>query len=280
MDQSKLESLLSGVHLGGVRYYPSTGSTNDDAARWSEEGAPDAALVAADTQTAGRGRGGRTWFSPPGASLSFSLVFYPSINETQSLQLFTALGALPVCLTLEEEFGLEARIKWPNDVLVERKKICGVLAEARWTGNHLSALILGVGINVARESTHERILAAAKAGFPAVSLEEVLGYKVDRFQLLRSVLVRLIAWRKDISSPGFLKAWEERLAFKSESVQIVPFQPTVMKSVGKYQQQTEALEEGTIAGLSPDGSLRLVGKDGDIIEVTHGEVHLRPLQYG
>jgi BirA family transcriptional regulator, biotin operon repressor / biotin---[acetyl-CoA-carboxylase] ligase len=274
MDQTRLERFLADLDLGEIRYFPSTGSTNDDAARWMEDGAPDASLVVAEMQTAGRGRAGRSWYSPTKASLSFSLVLYPRARETHSLQLYTTLGALPVCIALEEEFGLEPQIKWPNDVLVARKKICGVLAEAHWTGNKLSALILGVGINVARESTDFQLQAPGTLAFPAASLEEVLGYKVDRFQVLRSVLLRLLFLRKDVNNPIFLQAWEERLAFKGEIVQIFPIRSGGEGFVGDL----EPVKEGTIIGLSPDGSLKLIDNIGEIHTVSYGEVILRPLK--
>lgn len=271
MDRIELKTLLAGLGLGGIRYYPSTGSTNDEAARWAEEGAKDASLVVADTQTAGRGRSGRFWHSPAGASLSFSLIFYPSEEEKKSLQFYTALGALSVCETFKCDFGLEAKIKWPNDVLVDGQKVCGALAEARWTGNNLAYLILGVGINVARESTDPESLPSAALHFPATSMEEVLDYRVNRLALLHSVLAQLLQWRKRIASSDFLKAWETKLAFRNERIRIIPY------GDDEQGRLNEPVIEGVIIGLAPDGSLRLFNKAGDIIEVSIGEVHLRPI---
>src|SRR5512147_1345877 len=117
MDQASLQALLSGLPLGAVRYFDTVGSTNDLAARWADDGAPDLSLVAADEQTAGRGRLGRRWITPPGAALAFSLVL-TDIRQADILR-YTALGALAVCDALNLTFSPlpPAQIKWPNDVI-------------------------------------------------------------------------------------------------------------------------------------------------------------------
>ncbi len=197
--ETSLEKLLSDLPLGALRYFSTVTSTNDLAARWAEAGAPDLALVVADEQTAGRGRLDRRWYTPPGAGLAFTLILENQgqvSGQTAQLHLpysprYTALGALAVCDALNAALPamLPAQIKWPNDVVAQRRKLAGVLAEAQWHGSQLTAVILGIGINVAPES----VLPAEQLNFPATCVETALEKPVDRWGLLHAVLERLLS---------------------------------------------------------------------------------------
>jgi BirA family biotin operon repressor/biotin-[acetyl-CoA-carboxylase] ligase len=273
MDQETLSRILAGLPLGGIRYFSSTGSTNDQAARWIEEGARDLALVVADQQTAGRGRMGRSWHTPPEAALAFSLVLFPEQDDPYVLPRHTALGALAVGDALQSLYGLRSKIKWPNDVLLEQRKVSGVLVEAQWSGGELAALVLGVGINVAPAS----VLKDSQLRFPATCIEDYLGRKVDRVELLHMVLEKLLEWRPRLSDQAFLQSWEERLAFRGEWVQLFRGQ-----SPGKdglphdLEGQPAPVHEGEIIGLAPDGSLRLRTRSGEVVIIHVGEVRLGP----
>ena len=177
MDPQTLAACLAGLSVGEVRYFERLGSTNDEAATWAEQGAADMALVVADEQTAGRGRSGRTWITPPSAGLAFSLVLRPSGVERSEhiLPRLTGLGALAVTEALHKVYRLPAQIKWPNDVLIYNRKVAGVLVEAHWFGEELSAMILGIGINVAAASLSEVIQRESPLRFPATSVENALG---------------------------------------------------------------------------------------------------------
>ena len=166
MDERSLRKSLSSMPLGGLRYFKQIGSTNDVALAWAAADAPDLALVYAEQQTAGRGRGSHRWFTPPGAALAFSLVLRPLPDEQSSLTLFSALGALAVCEVLEAQ-GLRPEIKWPNDVLLNRRKVCGILAESVWMGDKLDSLVLGIGMNIKPEA----VPPADQLNFPATCLE-------------------------------------------------------------------------------------------------------------
>jgi BirA family biotin operon repressor/biotin-[acetyl-CoA-carboxylase] ligase len=170
MDQTSLQALLADLPLGSVRYFATVGSTNDLAGRWVEAGAPDLALVAADEQTAGRGRLNRRWITPPSSALAFSLVLKNPV-EADVLR-YTALGALAVCDALNAALSpvLPAQIKWPNDVIATRRKLAGVLAEAHWQGESLTAVILGIGINVAPPS----VPPDEQLNYPATCVESVV----------------------------------------------------------------------------------------------------------
>ena len=262
MDQATLENLLASLPLGGVRYFSTLGSTNDLAKRWASAGAADLSLVVADEQTAGRGRLGRRWLTLPEAALAFSLVIKPTSLEPDDSHLprLAALGALAVCDALNAALPpvLPAQIKWPNDVLAERRKLAGVLVEARWQGEHLADAILGIGINVAPES----VPPPEELDFPATCVETAVGNPVDRWELLRAVLLKLLEWRQRLDSDDLVRAWERRLAFRGEWVRLL-------------QEGAPALE-GQVLGLHPDGALRLRLRSGEVAAFSAGELRLRP----
>jgi len=259
MDQASLQTLLADLPLGSLRYFATVGSTNDLAKCWAEAGAPDLALVAADEQTAGRGRLNRRWITPPGSALAFSLILKDT-GEADVLR-YTALGALAVCDALNAASPpvLLAQIKWPNDVIATQRKLAGVLAEAQWQGEKLTAVILGIGINVASPS----VPPDEQLNYPATCVEAVLESPVDRWELLHAVLERLLFWREGLGTPEFLMAWGARLAFQGEWVQV------------SFEGQPPL--EGQVLGLTADGRLRLRDRQGELQELHGGELNVRPL---
>lgn len=265
MDQCKLLKLLSDLPLGPVHYLSTVDSTNNLAARWAEDGAPDLTLVVADEQTAGRGRLSRRWFTPPGAALAFSLILRKTeqnyLVPNDSISRLTALGAISVCDALEQTFlsTHPAQIKWPNDVLVGRRKLAGVLTEAHWQGDQLQVAILGIGINVAPKS----VPSDENLDFPATCLESIAQKTVDRWELLHEVLAKLLHWRILLNSPKLIQAWERRLAFLGEQVQVI-FKDKV-------------LFKGQVTGLKSDGSLILRTRSGNVKDLQVGEIRLRPV---
>lgn len=259
MNENALRALLGDLPRGPIRYFDRIDSTNLEALRWVRSGAAHLALVVADEQTAGRGRMGRRWYTPPGAALAFSLILRPEQLPLTSLTRLTALGALAVCTALSQRFDLLPQIKWPNDVLLDGRKFAGILVEAIWQGEELEAAVLGIGINVARESLppEETLL------FPATCLEDVLGNPIDRWIVLREVLDALFGWIARMHTSDFLNAWEDQLAFRGQLVRV-------------YREGQAAIE-GLLAGLSQDGSLLLHLPSGQTWSVSGGEVHLRPV---
>lgn len=137
-----------GLTLGAtLTAVASTGSTMDDALLAARAGAPHGAVYLAETQTRGRGRRGRTWTSVPGAGLTFSLVLRPRLAPSVAPTLALAAG-LAVREVVAARGLAAARVKWPNDVLVGRRKVAGVLVEAQVQGAALAAAIVGIGLNV------------------------------------------------------------------------------------------------------------------------------------
>ncbi|HEY9075104.1 MAG TPA: biotin--[acetyl-CoA-carboxylase] ligase [Anaerolineaceae bacterium] len=260
MNQTGLTRRLAHLPLAGIRYFDQTGSTNDDALAWAAQGARDGSLVVADSQTTGRGRLQRRWITRPGTSLAFSLVLRPSLAEKQRLGLFSPLAALAVCQVLREEYHLNAEIKWPNDVLINRRKVCGILVEAGWLGEELQAVVVGVGVNVASSALEPADVLL----YPATSIEVALGRLVEREGLLAAILQSLFTWRQHLTQPHFIAEWEKRLAFRGEEVEVEP--------VGS------AKRVGRIIGVDLAGSLLLLDEHGMEVRVMAGDVHLRPVE--
>lgn len=257
MQPDQLIRQLAGLSIPEIRYFDSTGSTNDEALAWLEAGAADGSLVVAEQQTKGRGRLGRSWVTNPGAALAFSLVLRPAGDEIEQSMLFSPLAGLAVCQALQG-LDLPAEIKWPNDVLLSRRKTCGILAESSWHGDQLEGLVIGIGINVAPES----IPPAGELLFPATCVEDHLGQPVDRGMLLRQVLIEFFSWRKHLGSQDFFQAWQERLAFKNETVHLL-------------NSGSEPIA-GVLLGVDEKGNLRIRISTGDVKIVSVGDVHLRP----
>jgi len=257
MDSSVLANTLAEVGIPELRYFDSIGSTNDEAMAWAEKDAPDFALVVADRQTRGRGRLGRHWVTNPGAALALSVVFRPQPAEMAHVAQFSPLGGLSVASALHN-LGLAAQIKWPNDVLANRKKLCGILAEAVWSGSELRGLVVGIGVNVAPES----VPPAEEVMFPATCVESELGRPVDRLALLRSILSEIRVWRRRLGQSEFLAAWEAHLAFRGEMVKVDP------PGAGPVY--------GRLVGVDAQGNLRLRLENGEDAVLAAGDVHLRP----
>lgn len=257
MDRDALQSLLSDLPLGPIDYFPVLDSTNAQAQRWVEIGTPHLSLVVADEQTAGRGRSGRTWFTPRGAAVAFSLVLQPEKIVSAYLPHLTGLGALATCEVLHNKHDLEAMIKWPNDVLFGGKKLSGVLVEVDWQGEEIHSVVLGIGINVAPHS----VPPESELAFPATCVEAALGYAIDRWVLMKEVLRVILCRLPDIDQVEFLQAWEEKLAYQGEIVQLV-------------QEGSEPII-GCLLGLDRDGSLRLALPSQNEASFKAGEIHLR-----
>jgi len=257
MNEDQYQENLSSLPLGGLRYFDSTGSTNDEALKWASEGASDLSLVISDEQTAGRGRSGRKWYSPPRSALACSLILRPSPAELKYPARITGLGALALIDSLRV-LGLFPQIKWPNDVLINGRKVAGILVESDWLGNNLKACVLGLGVNVLKASTPP----PESMAFPATCIEVELGHPLDRIELLKEILSALFKWRNKVSGDEFIQAWEDALAFRDQQVQVITdSQPPVT---------------GELIGLEPNGNLRVRSLDGNLHLMQFGEIHLRP----
>ncbi len=256
MRQAEVEAALGNIPLSGLRFFESIGSTNDYAAEWVAAGAADFSLVVAEEQTAGRGRSGTRWFTPAGTALAFSLILRSSLPQPAYAGRLAGLGALAVADACDEH-GLQAQIKWPNDVLLHGRKVAGVLVESIWSGHQLDASILGVGVNVLAGAVPTDGLLA----YPATSLEAELLHPVDRPTLLAQILASIGRWRLILEREDFIRAWEDRLAFRGLEVRLRGPNGTSLS--------------GILLGLAVDGSARLETNH-KIVAVQAGEITMRP----
>ena len=199
--------------VAGVLFYAELSSTNDLALEWADNGAADGSLVLADLQTAGRGRAERRWVTRPGTALAMSLILRPKATEMAHVVRFSALAALGLVDALAK-MGLAAEIKWPNDVLLGGRKVAGVLVETVWRGSDLTALVVGMGVNVTADS----VPPAAELRYPATAVEVEMGEEVDRWSLLAGILQGIFMYRTILPTDAFMTAWNEKLAFKGQQV--------------------------------------------------------------
>jgi BirA family biotin operon repressor/biotin-[acetyl-CoA-carboxylase] ligase len=259
MLREAIETSLANTPITAIRVFESIGSTNDEALNWAEHGAPDGALVFADHQSSGRGRLNRNWLTERGSALAFSLIIRPGEEEKLVIARFSALGAVAICDCLMQAFSLPAEIKWPNDVLINRKKASGILTETTWSGEQIQAVVIGIGINVASSS----ISPDSHFEFTATSIEDELGRPVDRMEVLKMVVNSFFDWRKSMVKPDFFNFWQEHLAYRGEPVRIV--------------EDGKTIASGKVLGLSQAGELELIAENNAKITVMTGDVHLRPV---
>lgn len=259
MDISHWKERLANLPLGELHLFPEAGSTNLEAEKLIQAGVEPFSLVVADSQTAGKGRQGRTWITLPGQALAFSWILFPERGRIQpeTLGRINGLGALAVADTIQDEFGLDAEIKWPNDVLIAGKKVAGILVEAHWQGCQLLDVVLGIGINVCRKS----IPADPQFDFPATSLEAASGKEIHRLDLLVKVMESLLEWYRRFAEPSLITAWNDRLAFKNQTVFL--------------NSPKGPLAEGKVLGVEEDGSLKVDTGVGELRQFHSGEIQLR-----
>jgi BirA family biotin operon repressor/biotin-[acetyl-CoA-carboxylase] ligase len=185
-------------------------STNAAVRGLAQKGAGEGTVVVADSQTAGRGRLDRPWYSPPGVNLHVSVLFRPPFHPREATR-FSFIASLALSDALVG-LGLSPAIKWPNDVLLAGKKVAGAFVECATRGDEIDFLILGMGVNVNVEVAALRE-ALGPAGLYATSVREVAGREVDRNVLAAAYLGRLDAWAARYRTDGaqsILTAWRDR----------------------------------------------------------------------
>ncbi|MFN2414389.1 MAG: biotin--[acetyl-CoA-carboxylase] ligase [Pyrinomonadaceae bacterium] len=234
--------------------FESLPSTNTEAARQAARGAHEGLCVVAREQTAGRGRRERSWVSPKDAGLYLSVVLRPRF-EPRDWPLITLAAALAAREALSEVCGLEADIKWPNDLLAGGRKLCGILAETA-EGARGRAVVLGVGVNLNERAFPEEIRGTA------TSVEGETGRAPDAEQLLAALLRALATRYEALHAPGggdaTLRDWEAHSTYARE-------RRVSVRLAGESF-------EGTTRGLAPDGALRVETDAGTIRAVTAGDV--------
>jgi BirA family biotin operon repressor/biotin-[acetyl-CoA-carboxylase] ligase len=232
-------------------------STNDWAKELAQLGACEGTAAVAEAQTAGRGRLGREWFSPRGG-LWFSIVLRPELRPAEAVRLVFVAG-LAVAETLREEFGVTVKTKWPNDVLVNGKKICGILLEMNTTNERVNFVVIGVGVN----ANFDAKVFSEGLGRVATSLKGELGHQVQLEELFRKLLERLENVYELYLAEGFtsiLKRWREYAGFLGHMVEVA--------------NQTERIS-GLALDVDQDGALILRLKNGATRRFLTGDVSPR-----
>ncbi|MDI6638037.1 MAG: biotin--[acetyl-CoA-carboxylase] ligase [Bacillota bacterium] len=245
--------------LGGkVLRFAEVDSTNAVARRMAEAGAPEGTCVVAETQTGGRGRMGRTWHSPPGG-LWFSVVLRPAVlpRDIGKLSLVTGVA---VTETIREATPLPAMMKWPNDVVVQGKKVCGILVEGRWRDETVDYIVDGIGINVAVDIANLPPEVQAIAGTLVPPRNP--GAAALRERLLELVLEKLGLLYRRFLSGGFLEILEKARVYSD--------------TLGREIEAAcpGGLVRGTAVGIDEDGALVIRTPSGDV-RVVSGDVSVR-----
>jgi len=243
-----------GTHFIGQKVicYPSLTSTMAAAKREVQRGAVEGTVVIADEQTAGRGRIKRVWLSPKG-SIALSIVLYPSVVNLPSLIM---LASLAVVHSIETVTGLRSRIKWPNDVLANDRKVCGILIESSVRGNIVDYAIIGIGVNVnLRLSDFPEIPATA------TSLSDELGRDVPRLRIIRRLLVEMERLYLALQAGGSIyEEWRDSLVTLGRKVKV---------------KSGKTVYEGVAESVARDGSLLLRHSDGNLSKIVAGDATLR-----
>jgi len=256
---SQLQDGLRTKRLGrSILFSREIDSTNKWAKELARYGTREGTVVIAETQTKGRGRLGREWVSPTGG-LWFSLILRPKFRPSEAVKL-TFVAGLAVAKVLREMFDLKVETKWPNDVLVNGRKICGILTEMNTTGETVNFVVVGVGVNTNFD---------VEKAFPehlrrvATSLENELGRKVRLEELFRGLLERLENLYELFIKEGFnsiLEEWKNYAGFLGRQVEVTSL--------------TEKLS-GLALDVDHDGALVLKLEDGMIRRVFVGDTSLR-----
>ncbi|OGF47314.1 MAG: biotin--[acetyl-CoA-carboxylase] ligase [Candidatus Firestonebacteria bacterium RIFOXYC2_FULL_39_67] len=210
---------LETEYMGRELYcFNEAGSTNEIAIKLAEGKVSEGAVVIAEKQTAGKGRLGRKWISPSGSGLWFSIILKPKINPQHSAKL-TFISGLAVLDAIKSVTGLKAGLKWPNDVLVNGKKVCGILTEIKAGPDVINYQVIGIGVNVnLNENAFEGLLKNS-----ATSLSVEAGKEVSRLKLLKEILKNIETGYELFKKEGFepfLSRWKEHSVTLNNKVKV------------------------------------------------------------
>ena len=254
-----IEEQLTTKWLGRpVTFFDVILSTNTWLAEQAILGAPHAALAVADVQTAGRGRLGRVWDSPPGTGLLFSLLFRPA-PPVMPGQVGMVVGA-GVAVGLAERLGVEAKLKWPNDVLIGGKKVAGLLGDATLRDGRPEWVVVGAGLNV--NLAPDDFPKPAPGGVAPTSLLVELGHPLQRAPLLAALLAAIEPrYEALVAGQPQVDEWRRLSATLGQAVQVTG----------------GVTVEGVAEDIAEDGSLLVRQADGTVVTVAAGDVSLRPI---
>ncbi len=263
--RKKLKTKLIGRQ---IYYYEQLGSTQELAIYLTENNSEtlSGTAILAEHQDRGKGRLNSRWISPSGG-IWLSIILKPNMPANKS-PLLKFVAALAVCDTIEQKTGLESKIKWPNDILINHKKVCGILLDSATKGSRIEYAVIGIGINA------------------NVNIQKILPYTAN----YKGNDVSVTSLKNELSGkyvnrPSFLKLLFERLEHYYDNLEKANLGGAVILDQVKDKldilnavvtiQQTDKTVEGLVVGLGLDGSLLLKKNDGSLIEVISGDIRLR-----
>jgi BirA family biotin operon repressor/biotin-[acetyl-CoA-carboxylase] ligase len=253
------EEIWSTTHLsfiGGTIYYSTTlDSTNEQAKRLAGEGAPHGTLILAEEQQKGRGRMGRDWISPKSGGIWLSIILRPNMAPYEAPKL-TILSAVAVAEAIRKKTGLAAQIKWPNDILINGKKVCGILTELNTEIDVINHVVIGVGINV------NNLAFPKDLKQKAASLKQIKSEHIDRTIILAGFLESFETLYQTAMNDGFegiFQKWRSLCCNLGKHVNIIG--------------RAESFN-GIALDINNDGALLVRTQDGKVVQVISGDVSL------
>jgi BirA family biotin operon repressor/biotin-[acetyl-CoA-carboxylase] ligase len=233
-----------------IHYFREIGSTMDVAKDLAKKGAEEGTIIVAEHQAGGRGRLKREWLSPRGG-IYFTLILRPKLSPVYAPRI-NLMASVAVAKTIGRLFGLRAELKWPNDVLIEGKKVCGILAEMDAETDVINFVNLGVGINANTPIT--------QLGEMATSLKDALGKEISRKELLSSVLTEIAEQKAVLTKADLLEEWKSLSATLNRDVKIVAPGEVIV---------------GRAIDIDTSGALIIRERDGSLRSVVAGDcIHL------
>lgn len=232
MTEAEIKSLMHTDWVAKeVLYFDTIASTNIKAQELAEKGYPSGTLVVADKQESGKGRRGRSWVSPSGTGIFMTLMIKPDINPNNASML-TLVAALAVAKAITSVTGEEAMIKWPNDIVVNGKKVCGILTEMNAQFDYINHIVVGIGINVHNESFPEEISQMAsslmiEAGGKRFHRAQIIAETMSYFEQYYDTFLKT----QDLSA--LVREYDELLVNRNKSVRVLdPKEPFDGKAMG------------------------------------------------
>lgn len=258
LSKEELESAMDCEWAGeDIYYYPVTDSTNIRIKQLAESGAIHGTLAVADMQEGGKGRRGRSWYSEAGTGVWMSILLRPEFAPEQA-SMITLVAALSVATAINEKSGLSAKIKWPNDIVVCGKKVCGILTEMSLEADYISYVVCGIGINVNHKDFPKDISGTA------TSLAIECDKKINRAELIASV------WKH-------FESYYERFCEAGDMSLLAEQYNDMIVNNGRFVRVLDPKGEwsGKAVGINNKGELLIEKEDGSICEVYSGEVSVR-----
>lgn len=232
MTEAEIKSLMHTEWVAKeVLYFDTIDSTNTKAQELAEKGYPSGTLVVADKQESGKGRRGRSWVSPSGTGIFMTLMIKPDINPNNASML-TLVAALAVAKAITSVTGEEAMIKWPNDIVVNGKKVCGILTEMNAQFDYINHIVVGIGINVHNESFPEEISQMAsslmiEAGGKRFHRAQIIAETMSYFEQYYDTFLQT----QDLSA--LVREYDELLVNMNKAVRVLdPKEPFDGKAMG------------------------------------------------